>query len=93
MTKQRIAEIMNEINEGKEDLKKMDMSVLLLIFENTTSIQVGVADEKGLMTMIVGMILRTARDLGYEVNDFLKLLMGMVLYAKANNWVDKIEDL
>ena len=79
MDKQRLAEIMYELDEGKEELVKSDVSFSFMLCENGTVARVGAADYVGEILMISTSIMSMAEKMGTDIVPFMAMLTSIIL--------------
>lgn len=74
MTKQRLAEIMNEIDEGHNDIANMGVSLVLNVLENGRMTTIGIATPIDVMVTTIAMVRKIARDFDKDIDSVLKYI-------------------
>lgn len=80
MTKQRLAEIMLEIQQGAKDFADMDISVMLMVLERGQATTIGVSRPVDMAFMVASMIRRLAEESESDTDDVIdgiRLLLSL----------------
>ena len=89
MDKQRLAEIMYEISESGDDLESMDVSVLLLVYDNSKVTQIGVSTLRARLAMVAMMCKRTAEQMGEDIIPFMMSTATMICAGEEDGADEK----
>lgn len=74
MTKQRLAEIMNEIDEGHNDIANMGVSLVLNVLENGRMTTIGIATPIDTMVTTIAMVRKVASDFDKDIESVLECI-------------------
>lgn len=83
MTKERLAEIMSEIDEGHNDIANMGVSILLNVLEDGRMVTIGIATPIDVMYMIIHMVRKVACDFDKDIDDFLEFIGNTIKLGEA----------
>lgn len=83
MTKQRLAEIMNEIDEGRNDIANMGVSLLLNVTENGRLMTIGIATPIDVMVMAISMVRKIASDFDKDIDSLLEFIGNTIKLGEA----------
>ena len=71
MDKQRLAEIMLELQQGAKDFADMDISVMLMVLERGQATTIGVSRPVDMAFMVASMIRRLAEESESDTDDVI----------------------
>lgn len=83
MDKQRLAEIMNEIDEGHEDIANMEVSLLFNVLENGRMVTIGIASPIDVMYMTIHMVRKLASDFDKDIDSLLEFIGNTIKLGEA----------
>lgn len=83
MTKERLAEIMNEIDEGNNDIANMGVSLLLNVLEDGRMVTIGIATPIDVMYMTIHMVRKVASDLDKDIDSTLEFIGNTIKLGEA----------
>lgn len=91
MDKQRLAEIMNEIDEGHNDIANMGVSLILTVVENNKLVSTGVVSPIDELLILITSARKLAKDTGEDVDVVLERI-GKAIKTGEEMGVFKGED-